>query len=100
MYTLTDDDSRNSFTDGIFANMFATLTGGAFLTGFALHLGMDEFMIGLLGAIPFIVTVFQLPTSYLVQRYGVRKKTCLIGAAIRQNRMASHPYNGSCSHTR
>ena len=82
MYTLTDDDSRNSFTDGIFANMFATLTGGAFLTGLALHLGMDEFMIGLLGAIPFIVTVFQLPTSYLVQRYDVRKKTCVMGAAI------------------
>ena len=82
MNTLTDDDSRNSFIDGIFANMFATLTGGVFLTGFALYLGMDEFMIGLLGAIPFIGTIFQLPASSFVQRYGVRKKTCLLCAAI------------------
>lgn len=79
---MISDDFKNSYYDGIFANMFATLTGGAFLTGFALYLGMDELMIGLLGAIPFIVTVFQLPTSYLVQRYDVRKKTCVMGAAI------------------
>ena len=29
------------------ANMFGTLTGGVFLTGFTLNLGMNEFMIGL-----------------------------------------------------
>lgn len=56
-------DFRNSFYDGMFSSMFATLTGGLFLTGFAVCLGMNEFMIGILGAIPFMVTIFQLPTS-------------------------------------
>ena len=66
-------DFRNSFYDGMFANMFATLTGGVFLTGFALYLGMNEFMIGLLAAIPFVVTIFQLPASYIIRKKGTRK---------------------------
>lgn len=73
-------DLRNSYIDGMFANIFATLTGGAFLTGFALHLGMNEFMIGLLGAMPFIATIFQLPASYFLQRTGARKKCCILWA--------------------
>ena len=43
---------KYSIYDGTLANMFATLTGGVFLTGFALYLGMNEFMIGLLGQCP------------------------------------------------
>jgi hypothetical protein len=58
-------DLRNSFYDGMFANIFATLTGGMFLTGFALYLGMNEFMIGVVASMPFIVTVFQLPAADL-----------------------------------
>jgi len=75
-------DLRNSIYDGIFANMFATLTGGVFLTGFALFLGMSEFMIGLLASMPFLVTIFQLPTSYFLMKYGNRKKIALGAAAI------------------
>ena len=59
------DDLKNSIYDGMFANAFATLTGGVFLTGFALYLGMNEFMIGLVAAMPFMVTVFQLPVADL-----------------------------------
>jgi len=40
----SNKDLNCSICDGIFANMFATLTGGVFLTGFAIQLGMDEFM--------------------------------------------------------
>jgi len=58
-------DLRNSFYGGMFANAFAALTGGVFITGFALYLGMNDFMIGLVAAMPFMVTVFQLPASYL-----------------------------------
>jgi len=58
-------DLRNSFYDGMFANTFATLTGGVFLTGFALYLGLNDFMIGLVASMPFIVTVFQLPAADL-----------------------------------
>ena len=73
---------RNSIFDGIFAHVFATLTGGVFLTGFALYLGMDELMIGLLASMPFWVTVFQLPTSYFIIRNGERKKIAVGAAAI------------------
>jgi len=73
---------KNSFYDGIFAHMFATLTGGVFLTGFALYLGMNEFMIGLLSAIPFLVTSFQLPTSYFIIKRGRRKGIVLIASSI------------------
>jgi MFS family permease len=74
-------DLTNSIYDGIFANMFATLTGGVFLTGFALFLGMNDFMIGLLAALPFLVTVFQLPTSYLIEKRGRRKKIAIVAVA-------------------
>jgi hypothetical protein len=68
------DDLKNSVYDGMFANAFATLTGGVFLTGFALYLGMNDFMIGLVAAMPFMVTVFQLPAAYLAQKTGKRKQ--------------------------
>jgi hypothetical protein len=66
-------DLRNSIYDVIFANMFAVLTGGVFLTGFALHFGMNELEIGLIAAMPFLVTVFELPLSYVILKRGTRK---------------------------
>ena len=83
------DQTKASLTysiyDGALSNMFATLTGGVFLTGFAVYLGMNEFTIGLLGAMPFLVTVFQLPAAYFVQKRGNRKKItiwCSLSARI------------------
>ena len=78
----TKRDLKNSIYDGMFANMFATLTGGMFLTGFALYLGMNEFMIGLLASMPFIVTVFQLPAASAVIRTGKRKMIAYWAAAL------------------
>jgi MFS family permease len=78
----SNKDLKYSIYDGIFANMFATLTGGVFLTGFAIQLGMDEFMIGLLGSMPFLVTVFQLPTSYWIEKRGKRKELAYWSAAV------------------
>jgi len=75
-------DLRNSIFDGMFSNIFATLTGGVFLTGFALYLRMNEFMIGLIAAIPFFVTIFQLPISYLIGENGRRKRIALWGSAL------------------
>ncbi len=74
-------DLRNSIFEGVFSHMYATLTGGVFLTGFALYLGMDELMIGLIAAMPFLVTILQLPTSYLIGKSGKRKRTWFGGAA-------------------
>jgi MFS family permease len=82
MKFLTKEDVKNSFYDGMFANMFTTLTGGMFLTGFAIYLGMNESLIGVVAAMPFIVTVFQLPVSYLIEKKGRRKRMVLWGAGI------------------
>jgi MFS family permease len=82
MGSFSSQDQKNSILDGAFANVFATLTGGVFLTGFALHLGMDEFAIGLIAAMPFLVTVFQLPISYLIDRKGGRKKLAYWSAGV------------------
>jgi MFS family permease len=76
------DDYRNSFYDGMCANVFGTLTGGVFLTGFALHLGMNEWMIGVLAAIPYMVTLFQLPGSYFICKQGGRKKVATHAAIL------------------
>ena len=73
---------KNSSLDGIFANTFATLTGGVFLTGFALQLGMSDFMIGLLAAMPFIATLFQIPISYSISKFGRRKQTAMWAALL------------------
>lgn len=75
-------DLRNSMYDGLLANMFATLTGGVFLTGFALYLGMNELMISLLAAIPFLVTVFQIPASYIIGRIDRRKALAYWAALV------------------
>ncbi|MEX1346863.1 MAG: hypothetical protein AB1Z31_03965 [Desulfobacterales bacterium] len=72
---------KNSFADGIFATVFATLTSGVFLTGFAIHMGMNEFAIGLLAAIPYVATLFQLPASIMITRTGQRKGITIFNAA-------------------
>ncbi len=82
MELFKDRNYRYSIYDGMLTNVFATLTGGMFLTGFALHLGMNELMIGLVAAMPFVVTVFQLPTSYFIRKNGNRKKIARLGSFL------------------
>ena len=79
--TPTPGDVKNSFADGIFATIFGTLTGGVFLTGFAIHLGMSEATVGLLAAMPYAATLFQLPASVLIDRTGKRKRIAAANAA-------------------
>lgn len=64
--------ARNTW-EGAFAAVFIVLTGGAFLTGFALHLGANDFIISLLAAIPFLAQVAQLISAYIVDLTGRRK---------------------------
>lgn len=72
---------KNSFGDGIFATIFATLTSGVFLTGFAIYMGMNELAIGVMAALPYAATLFQLPTSILITQTGRRKKLTVFSAA-------------------
>jgi len=68
--------------EGTYAMVFSVLTGGAFLTGFALLLGANDFEIGLLGAIPFLAQIAQLASAYLVDLTGKRKSITISSLII------------------
>ena len=64
---------RLSTWEAAFSTVWASLTTGAFLTGFALWLGADSVAIGLLTAIPTFVGLIQLLSSYTGERRKTRK---------------------------
>lgn len=68
---------RLSITEGALACAMGTLTGGIFLTGFALALGASELQIGLIAAMPALANIAQLAGSYLIERTGRRKRLCV-----------------------
>jgi MFS family permease len=80
---LTDADIRlgeNALVqDGAWANAVGALSGGAILVGFALALGAGTIAVGLLGAIPFLTQVAQLPAINLIERLR-RRRPIAVGA--------------------
>jgi len=50
---------KYSIIEGSFALVFIALSTDVFLTGYALILGANEFVIGIIGAIPFISQMIQ-----------------------------------------
>lgn len=73
---------RMSVWEGAFSTVWAALTGGAFLTGFALYLHADNFAIGLLTAIPTFAGLVQVLSSYSGERRETRKPMAGISALI------------------
>lgn len=73
---------RISTTEGIFAQIHITLTGGMFLTGLALYLGATPFHIGLLAAIPAFLTSFGFVSAYLINRLPERKTLTVLTSGI------------------
>lgn len=71
--------------EGAFANLFVVLTGGVFLTGFALFLGANDFAIGILAAVPFLMQSAQLSSAFLFQSSANLKKR--IGAVLAIGRL-------------
>ncbi|HXG22415.1 MAG TPA: MFS transporter [Methylomirabilota bacterium] len=72
---------RLSIWDGIFANLYANLTGGVFLVGYALALKASEVQIGLLAAFPLLANIIQPFSTYLIERLGRRRPLALLGGA-------------------
>ena len=66
----------------IFGAAWMYIINGVALTQFAKQLHMPNFGFGLLAAIPFAGALFQLPVSYLVERFGYRKRFFVIIGAI------------------
>lgn len=64
---------RNSTIEGALALTMVALTSGAFITGYALEMGADNFYIGLLAALPTLASPAQLVSSYLLERGYSRK---------------------------
>ena len=68
--------------DGVFTKGVETLTGGAFLAGFALALGADNVQIGLIASIPFLAQIVNVPAIWIVERVRRRRLLCVIGSSI------------------
>ena len=68
--------------NGIASQVMDTLTIGAFLVAYALQLGATNLVIGILAAIPHATQFGQLLGVYLIEKYRVRRLTCVIAGAI------------------
>ena len=64
--------------DGVATQITDSLTVGPLLIAFALDLGANNMIIGLLAAIPFLSQLFQLPAIYLIEKTKTRKAITLI----------------------
>lgn len=67
---------------GIAQTIMVQLTGGVFLTGFALALGASEIAIGVLAALPLAVKLGQLVMSWWIERRSHWRQTAMIGGTI------------------
>lgn len=66
------------------AEIFAACSAGAVLTGWAIYLGADPFLIGLVTALPQMAQVFQLPAAWTTSRLGSRRAAIVLVAIQRQ----------------
>jgi MFS family permease len=64
--------------EGSFAQAFISWTGGIFLVKFALRLGVDDVMLSVVTAIPFLATVVQLGTAWVYERKGDARREITI----------------------
>ncbi|WNG49703.1 MFS transporter [Archangium minus] len=70
--------------EGVVAEGVMACAGGAILTGWALYLGCGPFWVGLLGALPFLAQLMQLPGAWLTSRFGARRVALLTVLFSRQ----------------
>jgi len=72
--------------EGMASQTMESLTKGVFLVALALHLGASNFVIGLVGAIPFLSNLFQIPAIHIVEKFRNRRKIvaycCFIGRSF------------------
>ena len=57
---------------------FNSITTSAILVAFALALGANNFQIGILAAISFVMQIFQMPSIWLVEKLRHRKTMAVI----------------------
>ncbi len=67
---------KASTLDGVFATLFANVTGGLFLTNFLLDLGANPTEIGILASIPMLANLMQPVGAYFSERLTSRHDYC------------------------
>jgi MFS family permease len=73
---------RATTRDGLCSQAMGTFTTGTFLVGYALSLGANNTMIGVLAAIPFLANLLQVPTVLLVERIRMRKAIVVVSNIV------------------
>jgi len=73
---------KNIIADGVASQAMGILTGGAFLTAFAIKLGASNMMIGLLAAIGPLSQLLQLPSVILIEKIRNRRAIVVVAAAL------------------
>jgi len=79
---------RASTAEGLFAELVAACAGTTALTGWALHLGASPLEVGLVGALPQLAQVVQLPAAWATALHGRRRVAI---AAVTLSRQALLP---------
>jgi MFS family permease len=73
---------KSILKDSLAGEAMVNLSGGAFITAMALHLGASNFQIGLLASLPILTNIFQLISIWLVQRYNNRRAVAVISSFL------------------
>ncbi len=70
--------------EGMVSNGFISITSSGLLASFALALGANNFQIGILAAIPFLMQPLQVPAILLVERLRKRKLIAVMAWTVAQ----------------
>lgn len=81
-YEETQRGLNRVILEGMASQTMESLTKGVFLVGLALQLGASNFVVGLLGAVPFLSNLFQIPAILLVEKYRDRRNIVAICSFI------------------
>lgn len=73
---------RLSIYEGAMASVFVSITSNGLVTGLALYLGASPFVLGVIGALPFVTQLFQLLGAYLEERFGNRRVLAVISEGV------------------
>jgi MFS family permease len=85
-YEETQRGLKRVIIEGMASQTMEALTKGVFIVGFAIQLGASNFVVGLLGAIPFLSNLFQILAVHMVEKYRNRRRivaiSCFIGRSF------------------
>ena len=71
---------RTGLVEGIMAQLWLSFAYGTVITGLALLLGAGSFELGVMGALPVLGSLVQVPAALWIEHYGNRRKMALIGS--------------------